>query len=364
MSTNVKVYKSTDRGAPTLSGTAGDLVYLLDACLVNGYNSRTVTSVTRSGSTVTVVCPDHRIEDKAIAQIDGCTPSDYNGEWYMTYVDANTLTFQITGSPASPASGSMTCKIPGAGWTKPYTATNMRAYVQGSKVGTSQHGILVDDTTTTYASFTMGETIVAIDTISGSYSPAHFMVKSGTADTTLRPWFMVADNKTFYLTVTTASNTYRTIVFGLFKSHKVGDLYNQIICGGDNHTDTFFTWQSGLGPGAKTPHVSRSYTQTGGAITVGKIGDKVKSSGDEIGSWGLTYPSPVDSSLYVSPFWIGESDYLIRGHFVGILAPLHQRPMAHGDTFTGTGSLAGRRYMCLYSEAGSYFVEISNTWWT
>src|SRR5262245_26448894 len=37
----VTVYRSTDSSAPTLSGTAGDLVNVLDKCLVAGYGSKT-----------------------------------------------------------------------------------------------------------------------------------------------------------------------------------------------------------------------------------------------------------------------------------------------------------------------------------
>lgn len=48
--TEVFLLRSTDTGAPTLNGTAGSLIALLDACLVNGYNSKTVT-ITRTGTT-------------------------------------------------------------------------------------------------------------------------------------------------------------------------------------------------------------------------------------------------------------------------------------------------------------------------
>ena len=48
-----QIYKSGDPGAPSLSGTVGSLVALLDACLVNGYTA-SITSITRSGSVATV----------------------------------------------------------------------------------------------------------------------------------------------------------------------------------------------------------------------------------------------------------------------------------------------------------------------
>src|SRR5487761_2687143 len=41
MTTTVNTYQSTDASAPILTDTAGSLVALLDACLVNGYGTKT-----------------------------------------------------------------------------------------------------------------------------------------------------------------------------------------------------------------------------------------------------------------------------------------------------------------------------------
>ena len=50
MTTSVKYYASTMPGAPVLSGTAGALATLLDACLVDGFGLKTVdTLVVASG---------------------------------------------------------------------------------------------------------------------------------------------------------------------------------------------------------------------------------------------------------------------------------------------------------------------------
>ncbi len=38
--TTVNLYQSTDASAPILTGSAGSLVTLLDACLVNGYGTK------------------------------------------------------------------------------------------------------------------------------------------------------------------------------------------------------------------------------------------------------------------------------------------------------------------------------------
>lgn len=371
MTANVKVYKSSDQGAPnTLSGTSGTLLGVLDACLVDGYNSKSVTSVTRSGSTVTVNCTGHGIPDGGIALIAGCTPTDYNGEWYTTYVDANNFTFQISGTPTTPATGTITSKVPGAGWTKQFTGTNKTVYLQATRTSTPQMGIRVDDSTTTYAYFRGAEAWTDVDTATAPFPTVAQMangpsiIKSATADSTARDWIIVADDKTFYLTITTNTTTYKSACFGLFKSYKSNDLYNNIINGGSSTTVSTFAGQNAFNTISAT-FSPRSYTQIGTSVAMGKTSDKIRAANaTDIGSGGMNYPNPADSSLYVAPFWIGEGSTGVRGHFVGILSPLHSKPLGHGDTFTGNGVLSGRRYMAVNSETGQYFVEISNTWWT
>ena len=54
--TEVKVFQNitgTDAGVPQLSGTAGALITVLDACLVNGYGSVTLDSITVTSNVAT-----------------------------------------------------------------------------------------------------------------------------------------------------------------------------------------------------------------------------------------------------------------------------------------------------------------------
>jgi hypothetical protein len=46
----ITVYKSTDSSAPVLSGTAGSLISILDACLVNGYGTKAAAGWTKEYS--------------------------------------------------------------------------------------------------------------------------------------------------------------------------------------------------------------------------------------------------------------------------------------------------------------------------
>ena len=52
--TSVKVFHSAMNGAPTLSGSAGALLSVLDSCLSDGWGSKTMTTGAISGGVATL----------------------------------------------------------------------------------------------------------------------------------------------------------------------------------------------------------------------------------------------------------------------------------------------------------------------
>lgn len=75
----------------------------------------TATSISRSGTLVTVVTSAaHLLVPGMPITIGGATPSAYNGGWTITRVDNDTsFHFNISGSPLTPATGSMTATFLG-----------------------------------------------------------------------------------------------------------------------------------------------------------------------------------------------------------------------------------------------------------
>lgn len=71
-----------------------------------------ITSLTRSGNTATVTATAHGVTDGQVVQVSGADQSEYNGSFVMTYVNANTLTYPISVSPASPATGTILANVP------------------------------------------------------------------------------------------------------------------------------------------------------------------------------------------------------------------------------------------------------------
>ena len=65
-------------------------------------------SITRSGTTATVTHTNHKLVSGIRVQIAGCNETSYNGSYIITVTGSNTYTYTVSGSPATPATGSPT----------------------------------------------------------------------------------------------------------------------------------------------------------------------------------------------------------------------------------------------------------------
>lgn len=108
----------------------------------------------------------------------------------------------------------------------------------------------------------------------------------------------------------------------------------------------------------------------GASLAIGKHTDAAKATSltAMIGGSGLPYPNPSDGGLYLSPTFVHENGAL-RGTIPGIWAPLHQRPIGHLDSVSGSGDLAGKSFIGLFASGssltaseGQIMLETSNTW--
>jgi hypothetical protein len=82
-----------------------------DDFIADGVSSaQSVTSITRTSTTATVTCTAHGYVSGNYVQIAGAAQSAYNGGFYVTVVDANTFTYTVAGSPATPATGTITAQ--------------------------------------------------------------------------------------------------------------------------------------------------------------------------------------------------------------------------------------------------------------
>lgn len=395
--TSVKFFHSGMAGAPSLTGTAGAFIAMLDACLKDGFGSQTATSVVVSAGIATLTVPStHPFDVHTVALVDGATPSGLNGEKRVLSSAANTITFDATGIADGTATGTITVKLAPAGWTKPFSGTNLAAYrVNG---GTGAY-LRVDDTAAQNATVRAYETMSDVSTGTGpcptvAQASLVYWCKANAAGGASRPWIIVADDKTLWIKVCTvpSGNQNNGIVYGAgdFASRKSGDAHNFVLFGTlvDNSTGSTIggaTQYYGLAHtdyyGTYSGWVLRPVTGVGGAATVAKVSEAhagpvyngtLTPGSYESGVSAYTYPNPADNSLLLARYLVNEVN-TVRGVIRG---PLYCPQFLPNTGFTsltlvdGQGALVGRKLMCVNGNTPStstydnriVFFDITGPW--
>jgi len=347
VSTDVKYFRFDQTGAPALSGTAGALISLLDACLVNGFNLITLDSLAVSSEVATATySAGHGYEVHDVILIDGATPSGLNGEWRITAVTSTTFTFAAVGIGDGSATGTITAKVASAGWTKAFTGTNKGAY-KSSAVDATGCLLRVDDTgasvAANYAIVNGYETMSDVDTGTGPFPDGltRYFIKSSAANSTERPWYIVADDRFFWITIytnsTSSSFTYSvTYSFGDFIPLSGSDSYNCILMPSSTAADYDFD-----GCGLPRPHIN--YVPRGSGGLGGFQGCISRPSLNlyslELLSGISTYPSPVTGGLNISgPVFVDETS-LTDVSFATITYPLRGKLPGLYSTWENSSSL-------------------------
>lgn len=349
---------------------------LLKACLVDGYGSVAVSSLTRSGSVVTVTTSaPHGFSMLGstsggasvgpVAQISGANEADYNGRWRVTGVISTTVfTFNIgAATPASPATGSITARRAAAGWTEEFTNTNRSVF--RTPFGTNRFYLRVDDNTPSggdarNTAMRGYETMIDVDNGSGLFPKAVqeatglAIPKSETANATVRSWTILADEGAVYILVNgdgDANGSHAVAYFGdLARPEKPGDAYHTGIVGG---TVNNLVWGNGTTPAssnfAELPsnplasaslrnYLARSFSQLGSALGFSKVA--VTGQAFMGGATGMAFPSPANNGFYAWPVLVTQS--YPRGYMPGLYSPWHSVPFVDGDTVTEVVGLSGR----------------------
>jgi len=296
---------STMQGAPTISGTVGAGITFLDAVLINGFGQLTLTSLSVTSAVATAtISAGHAYKQWSVVEIAGATPTELNGRKRVLSVTATELTFAATGVSDGTATGTITCKIPGAGWTKPYTGTNLAVYRINSTTGTGSY-LRIDDTGTTEMRVVGYSAMTGINTgtdpfpTSTQVSGGGFVRKSSTADATARPWTILADDRGFYLNVNVNGTTeYKTYWFGDFNSFSTGTTTWDCILACGIVTGSTGSPYLGTCTGNNTAavlYIPRAISGVVGAIRGSKIGLATISA-----PVGITYPCPVVGGIIAS----------------------------------------------------------------
>lgn len=379
--------------APVLSGTAGSLIAVLDACLADGFGLKTADSIVVAGGVATATfSTGHSFEPDTIMLVAGATPSGLNGEKRVLTTSTNNVTFSAAGIPDLTATGTITAKLAPAGWAKVFSATNLAAY-RSLDVESTRMFLRVDDSGTTNARVVGYENMTDVNTGVGAF-PTRVQVagggwwpKAGSAGAAARSWTLVADRKGFWLhlhTVSGASSGVSGSVwgFGDFASLKSGDPYAcQLFCeksdiATTNHPPARAVEHCHYAPVPESGYVPRSYTALGGSVagaTYVTSGWQTASavSGTGANSTMPTYPNGPDNGLALSGKSVVEPGVCLRGRTRGIYMVVQNCHEQFGwrDKIDGQGALLGRKLVAIKcgapagtGSAGVVFVDITGPW--
>lgn len=381
----VRVYRSTDYGHPVLTGTAGDLLKIMDI-LVDGYGNNSISALTQTGGVATATCVNAHgmpLGRSAVRSISGANETGYNKEVTVTSTGTNTFTYPVIGGTPSSATGAPSVRCDGSGWTRPFPKVGNVGVYRQPTAGANGRYLRVDDNAVANIARVIGyETMASLSSGSGGFptetqfAGGLYAGKSASSDAVERQWKMYCNGPMVYLVINVTSaadwGTSQIMAFGDYPSNASGDQFNTLIIAGTSSTVSSSTFQAlvtGLNTAQNGHFSARSFSQIGTSVALNKGADNYFGSGQAyMGASGAPYPCPVDGGLYVSAVRIGEiasplSDSVPRGILPGVYSPLHARPMADGDIWVPTGDLAGKTFEAVNSSTQSQILfEISDTW--
>jgi hypothetical protein len=389
--TTVKYFHSAMTGAPTLNGTAGSLIAVLDACLVNGFGLGTLDSLVIAGGVATATrAAGHSQEVGSVALIAGATVTggSINGEQKVTGSTATTFTF-ATALANQTATGTITAKLAPATWAKTYSGTNKAAY-KPTDVTASGCMLRVDDSATQDARVVGYESMTDVDTGTGPFptssqvSGGNFWTKSSAANSTANAWMLFADGRTVYFArayrsgAGSAPSDYEVTVFGDLIPARSGDAYACVISGAaTSQAASVISGSHNLWAGQAASagmYVPRSYTGLGSALQAVKnyptpfynLTATLVSGGT---SNVVPFPNPADGGLYVVPHYIAElTGAIYRGQSPGFYCvpqSILSGAFAPRDTVTGVTGLSGRALKTVTVQSGvvaTCFFDITGPW--
>lgn len=143
----VKYFSSGMTGAPQIANNWGDLVTMLDACLINGFALKAIDTLTfADGIATATISSGHAYRPFQVVEIAGAEQPEYNGQFRVLTTTMTTFTYAVTGTPVSPATTatSLSAKVAPLGWEKPFAGTNKAAY-RSKNPASPQNILLIDD---------------------------------------------------------------------------------------------------------------------------------------------------------------------------------------------------------------------------
>lgn len=383
--TSVKHFLSTMTGAPALSGTVGSMIALLDALLVTGFDTKTLTSLTVVGGVATAAFSGQHsaIVDSVIlvAGVAGGPAgwAGHNGEQKVTAVGAGLVRFATT-LPDGTYTGTISIKMAPAGWVKAFAGTNIAVY-QSTDPQSSKMLLRVDDSNAQFVRVRGFETMQDANIGTGLFpldsqqGGGGYWPKSSAASNNPVGWAFAADSRFFYISTLpgTANAANRQIgnirAFGdPVVTRPSGDAYACLLnysTSGTSYTQ-FDNCLSSTSAGISA--CARAYSGLGSCVlhklNVWGGGASAAQTSGITGIHGA-FPNPIDGGLYLARRFIGTADNNFpRAEIPGSYQMLQSAGYDNfrsGDRVPGTGALTGKTLVAVHGSGGNNFDYTSSS---
>lgn len=397
MSTSVKFFHSGMPGAPQVSNNWGDLISLLDACLVNGFALKAIDSLTfANGIATATISSGHAYQPFQVVEIAGASQPEYNGQFRVLTTTATTFTYAVTGTPASPATTttSLTAKVAPLGWEKPFAGTHKAAY-RSKNPQSPQNLLLVDNSLKTpgyntswakWANVGIVEDLADIDTIVGAQAPYDpnnptqnwkqvrpnqwgwykwyharqpGYESHGDGGGGNRNWVLVGDDRLFYLFITHKANFdwygRTSYCFGDIESFKPGDNYATVLAAHDifwSTNDQYMDYPGDYGGAGLLMSLDfyghvllRGHTQVGNPVRFGLTSLNTNNGQQICGRGPMPFPNGPDYSLWLLPTYVREESGHMRGLMPGMYWMPQDRPYGDQAIVDNVVGQAGKRFL-------------------
>lgn len=360
--TSVKFIHSGMSGVPIL-GAAGGLIAVLDACLVNGFAVSAVASLVVTDAVATAtVSGGHSAEVGSVVLVSGATLGDLNGEKKVLSVGGGntTLTFDATGVTNQTATGSISLKIAGAGWSKAYQDTNQAAYKSNSLLSTGCF-LWVNDAGSRvarcigYESMSHISSGVAPFPTSAQKSGGVYWTRSASSPT--NSWVVIADDRCFYFLSRYAAGAPASGELSFFGDlvpfKSGGDAWACALSGmaSDRSLTTpgMIDDYATMSQSVQQLYLPRPHAGAGGSI-YGRGGFSIPlhfaTASFASGAGPVKYPNGPDNGLYLSEHFVSDSDdKSLRGISPGLYCSPQAIPAGWVEPhyrLTGVAMLPGR----------------------
>ncbi len=402
----VKYFNSGMTGAPQIANNWGDLVTMLDACLVNGFALKAIDTLTfANGVATATITSGHAYLKEQVVLIAGAEQPEYNGSFRVLTTTTTTFTYTMTGTPVSPATTTtnLSAKVAPLGWEKPFAGTNKAAY-RSKNPQSPQNILLIDDNlktpgyTTTWAKWAnvgIVEDLSDIDTLVGAQAPydpnkptqnwkqveanqwgwhkwyharTNGYDNSGDSGAGNRNWVLIGDDRLFYLFCSNAAgygwNGRNCYCFGDINSFKPGDNYATVLCADDIYwSNSSSGYQSypgqynGYGLVTSLEFTGkvllRNHTQLGNPVRFGLTSLNTNNGQQVCGRGPTPFPNGADYSLWLLPTYVRQEDGHMRGLMPGMLWMPQDRPYSDQTIVDNVVGQAGKRFLLVRTQYSS-----------